>query len=295
MFVCWFARVAWAVLPITTGEALADVFDSWSTAPATVAAVLAWSAWALGLVALLAPRPWGVTSLRVVAPAAVVGSALAVPSTGGASGAVALGSAAAAAIAACSVPVSTAAANALAYGDETRFPLRVPPPLLLSVVPLAVAAIACGVALGPLLLADGRWAAGAIALVVGLPAAAFFARSLHALSRRWFVLVPAGFVVVDPLVLLDPVLVRREQVESMGRARGAVDRAAGTLDVRLGTPGGIRAVLRAPATFGRRSGRRGGELVDVDTLLFAPVSADRALAEAARRRLPARTTHTSDV
>ena len=38
-----------------------------------------------------------------------------------------------------SAPVSNATGNALAYGDEQRFLLRIPTPLLLGPVPLAVA------------------------------------------------------------------------------------------------------------------------------------------------------------
>lgn len=285
MIFVWCARVAWVSLPLTTGDALADAIGSWSDAPALVAAVLAWSAWAIGLVALLAPRPWGVTCLRVAAPAAVACALAAIGPAGTASAALAVSSAVVAASFALSAPVSMAAASALAYGDEVRFPLRVPPPLLATVVPVAVAVVAAGVTAGPLLLADGRWAAGALAVVVGVPGAAFAARSLHSLARRWFVLVPAGFVVVDPLLLLDPVLVRREQVARLGRASGTAP-AGEVLDVRLGAGPGIRAVLREPVTVGRRAGRRDGVLVTARTLLVAPVCARRALAEAARRRLP---------
>ena len=69
----------------------------------------------------------------------------------------------------------------MAYGDEIRFPLRIPLSLFLGPVPLAVLLIAAGVSAGPLLLADGRYVVGVVATVVGLPIAAALARSLHAL------------------------------------------------------------------------------------------------------------------
>ena len=188
----WCARLTWALLPIATGDALADALDGWATAPAFVAAIFLWGAWAIGLVALLAPRPWGVTALRVAGPSAVVVTVLAAPSAGGISAALGITAAVVAAGFALSAPVARAAGNALAYGDESRFPLRIPPALKYSLVPVAVVVVSVGVTAGPLLLADERYILGGIALVIGLPAAAFFARSLHALSRRWLVLVPAG-------------------------------------------------------------------------------------------------------
>src|SRR4051812_49532899 len=78
----WCARLTWALLPVSAGGALGGALEGWSTSPARVAAILLWTAWTVGLVALLAPRPWGLTALRVVAPAAVVVSLLTI---GGAS------------------------------------------------------------------------------------------------------------------------------------------------------------------------------------------------------------------
>jgi len=289
MIVLWCARVGWAVLPITAGVAFADALEPWSSAPATVAAVLLWAAWTAGLVALLAPRPLGITVLRVVAPAAVVLAFATLASTPAGSGGSAVISAAVAAALVLSAPVSAAASNSSAYGDEMRFPLRIPVPLLVTVVPAAVVLVASGIAAGPLLLADERYVVGAIAAVLGAPAVAFFGRALHSLSRRWFVLVPAGVVFVDPLTLLDPALVRREQITSLEPGR-ATSPGATVADLRLGTPGGLCCSLREPVGLGRRSGRKAGVLVESRTVLFAPVRPRHVLAAAARRRLPAHET-----
>ncbi len=224
--------------------------------------------------------------LRVVAPSAVVVSIISIPSTSALSATLAVASTIVAAAFALSAPVAQACGNALAYGDETRFPLRVPTPLLLGPVPLAVLAVAAGIASGPLLIADDKVVLGAIVLVVGFAVAAFLARSLHALSRRWVVLVPAGVVVVDPLILLEPALMLREDITRLTRTEPG-PRLADALDLRLGsTARSVTILLREPATFGRRRGRTGGLLVGTDVVLVAPVLRDALLVAADRRRIP---------
>ena len=66
----------------------------------------------------------------------------------------------------------------IAYGDELRVPLRVPPALFLAPLPLARGLVVVGVAAGPLLLADDRIVLGVVALVVGLPVVLVLARAL---------------------------------------------------------------------------------------------------------------------
>jgi hypothetical protein len=278
----WGARLTWAALPAVAGDALADALDDWPRAPVVVAVVLLWSAWLAGLIALLAPRPWGLTALRVVAPIATVVTVASVPSSSAVSGTLAVVGALVAAVFALAPPVAERAANALAYGDEVRFPLRVPTPLLALPVPIAVLFVAAGIASGPLLLADGRVVAGVLALAAGLPLAAFLGRSLHALSRRWLVLVPAGAVIADPLILLDPVLLRTEQITSVAPAPAAASRA---LDLRLGTARGLMIALREPVSFGRRSGRASGVMVAAQEVLVAPIRRARVLLAARERRI----------
>jgi hypothetical protein len=280
----WCARIAWVVLPVTVGAALSDALDSWSTGPARVATVLLWTAWALGLVALLAPRPWGLTALRVLAPAAVAVAIATAWSASAASAALAIASTLVAAVLALAAPVARAAANSAAYGDEVRFPLRIPPSLFLAPVPIAMAVVAFGVATGPLLLAAGRIAAGIPATLAGFGAAAVVARSLHALSLRWLVLVPAGIVVADPLTLADPVLMRRENVAVVERAPRTL--RGETIDLRLGSAAGtVRVGLHEPQSFGRRRGRRTLTLQDADGVLVSAVQAGTFLRDAGARRI----------
>ena len=201
------------------------------------------------------------------------------------SAALAITSTVVAAAFALSAPVAQAAGNALAYGDETRFPLRIPAPLLLGPVPVAVLLVAAGIATGPLLIADDHIVVGVIALVVGFAVAAFLARSVHALSRRWLVLVPAGVVAVDPLILLEPALMLREDVVQVAPTEPG-PRLADALDLRLGsTTRSVTILLREPASFGRRRGRTGGVLVGTDVILVAPVLRDALLVAARERRI----------
>jgi hypothetical protein len=281
----WCTRAIWALLPVTTGTALGDATASWSTAPARCAAVILWAVWVAGLFAMFAPRPWGLTFLRVVAPCGFVCVLFSLTSTSIASAALALIGGGFAAMLALSAPIASATANARAYGDELRFLLRVPMPLLLGPIPIAVLLVGFGAAIGPLLLADGRYGVGALATVIGLAVAALIVRALHPLSCRWFVLVPAGVAIADPLTLTEPVLVRREQIASLRRtAKTAL--AQGALDLRLGTlAGSAQLALAEPVEFGRRRGRAKAEIVPTRLVAVAIVRADDALAAARTRRI----------
>ena len=272
-------RVAWATLPLTAGPAATAGLRGWSDGPRVVAEVLLWGAWSAGLLAVLAPRPETLTALRVVAPASL-GVVVAV-TTGGA-----LVATVVCAALASGHDVAFAAANARAYGDEQRFPLRLPPALYLGPLPVARAVVAAGIASGPLLLADGRIAPGVVTLVVAVPLVPLLVRALHGLSGRWAVLVPAGLVIVDPLTLADPVLFLRERIVRLQpvpprRAPGdALDlrlgAAAGTVSMRFDEPADVMRARRA---------RGGAETVRTTEIWFAVVRRERLLATAARRRL----------
>ena len=236
----WLLRIAWITLPLTAGPAASAALRDWSNGPQLVAEVLLWLAWAAGLLATIAPRPIGLTALRTIAPAffvlAVIAAISGEPSTPAMVSA--LVATAIAAILTSGHDIAIAAVNAIAYGDEQRVPLRVPPALFLAPLPLARALVVAGLIAGPLLLADGRIVLGLVALAIGLPLATVLGRALHGLSRRWAVLVPAGFVVVDPMTLADPVLFLRERITSMKPVDATRPGMDGVLDLRLGATWG---------------------------------------------------------
>jgi hypothetical protein len=264
--VLWTARVAWIVLPFTTGAAVAEIIQPWSRGPEIVAAVLLWAAWFAGFVALLAPRPWGFTILRVVAPCALI---LAIVSAWYAPWpltVLAILTSGVALVTSLSSATAHACAASTAYGSERRFPLRVPVSLLAGPVPLSAVLVAAGVATGPLLL-------------VGVPLAGALVRSLTALDHRWIVLVPAGMVVVDPLTFPDPVLLPREHIASVRRApRSArvrvVDRDPS--EILVGGTGPLLVTCRETGTFLRRAGR-GHVNLEADRLRVSPLRPDAVL------------------
>ena len=281
--------VAWASLVVTAGPAVADALHRWSTPPRLLASVLLWAAWGGVLLAILVPRPLGLTALRVAAALAVVLAVAALPSTGALAGVAALAGTGIAAVLALAPPVGYRFVNGAAYGDERRFPLRLPPALLLGPVPLAAPLVGVGAVAGPLLLADGRVVAGIVALLAGIPAAAAAGRSLYALSQRWAVLVPAGLVLKDPLTLVDPVLFTRDRIASLRPLPYPVAPADDIADLRLGAAkGSLLIELTDEAVLYRTRGRvRGGEAVRARRIAFSPGQAGMLLEKASERRIAA--------
>jgi hypothetical protein len=286
----WVLAAVWASLPVTAGGAIADATADWSSAPQVVAAVLLWAAWAVGLLAIVVPRPVGLTAVRTIAPCfLVLAVVVAVGGEVGTTGAVAAVVATLAAqVLVSRPPLAFAAVNAAAYGDEERFPLRVPPGLFLGPLPLARLLLGAAIATGPLLLADERWVAGVIAVAVAVPVVLLTARPLHALSNRTVVLVPAGVVVVDPLTLADPVLFLREHIVSVRATGAALPPGEDVLDLRLGASlGTLVLTFDTPADlFRAQRARRGARSVRTSQLAVAVLAAARLLERAARRRIP---------
>jgi hypothetical protein len=258
-----------------------------------VAAVLCWGAWALGLLAIVVPRPAGLTAVRTIAPCFAV-LAVVVVASGAATGpgaATAVGATVVAAVLVARPPLAFAAANAAAYGDELRFPLRTPPALFLGPLPAVRLLTGTAIATGPLLLADTRWVLGGVAVLVAVPVVLLGGRALHGLSTRWAVLVPAGFVIVDPLTLADPVLFPRERITVLARCTEPTpdpdDGSLDPLDLRLGaTLGSLTLRLDRPAEVHRAlRSRRGATLVRATEVRVAVTQADRLLGAAAARRI----------
>jgi hypothetical protein len=288
----WLLRAAWISLPVTAGDALAHALAPWPDGPRVVAMALLWVTWAVVLSALLVPRPAAATIARVGAPLAVAASALAVATgrTTALSGAVAVVVTVGACVLAVRGEFPRLCAQGAAYGDEERFPLKVPPAIAFLILPVTIAVVGLGTATGPLLLADQRWVAGAIATAVGLPLAVVIVRLVHQLSLRWVVLVPAGLVIADPLTLTDPVLFPRERVAGIGPADPGRRPPPDAVDLRLGVAFGSCAVLLTDEADIQRRDRSGSVTVRAGLLLVAPAGASRLLERAGERRLPVRRT-----
>lgn len=273
----WIVRAAWAVLPFTAGPALALALHDRSEPIRTAASTLLWAAWAVALCASLVLHPIALTVLRLLAPGAVASTGWAALETADPLGVVALVSSLVAVTLAFLPETGESFVNGPAYPNERRFPLRVPTPMLFGPLLVAWAATVGAPIAGVLLLADRRWVAGAIVVVVSAAAGVVLGRAVHGLSRRWVVFVPAGLVVHDPMSLADPVLFPKAMVgdvtvaEHASTALDLTQRAAGlTLELSLKEP--------APLVLAK-VGRGIGPTVDTERLLFTPTRPGRVLAE----------------
>jgi hypothetical protein len=287
----WLLRLVWVTLPLTAGPAAASVLRDWSDAPRVATEVLLWLSWGAGVLATVAPRPSTLTALRTIAPAFLVLAIIAAidgsPSTLAVTGA--LIATAVAAVLAAGHDIAISAANSIAYGDEVRVPLRTPPALFLGPLPLARGIVVASVAAPALLLADGRVALGLIVLVPAIALLFVLGRALYGLARRWAVLVPAGFVVVDGMTLADPVLFLREWITALGPADPG-PAPPGVTDLRLGaTRGSLMLRFDQEAEIMRSArGRRPARTLRTSEIRIATVRREQLLAIAAGRRLHVR-------
>lgn len=284
----WIARISWAVLPLTAGQLAADSVAGWSSATGTTAVVLLWLGWIVTLVALFAPRPVGLTALRIIAPTFAVTAVVAAANPRSSTLVVVVGVATTlfAAVFALSRPVARCAIDSNSWGDEQRYPLRIPPALIVSLVPLAVAIVATVIAAVPLLFAAGNGLWALVVLVLGGPAAALLIRSLHSLTRRFLVLVPAGLVISDPITLADPVLFPRERIARVERVDPRAVTMIETLDARAGSLlVTIAVTFTDPASVVIAA--RGGtaEMIEIRHLLVAPCEPNAFFERARARRL----------
>jgi len=277
-------RILWVLLPLLSGPLVADALHDMDPGPRSTASALLWTLWAIAMAATFVPLPATLTVLRLGGPAVAVLTAWSAATSDDAVHiGFGLAAGALAALASFAAPVADRFVDGASYGDERRFLLRSPGPVALVLGPMATAISMISAATGPILLLDRHWVAGSVATGIGWPLAALAVRALHRLTRRWIVLVPAGFVLHDHLSLAEPTLLQRASLERIVAApagTGAMDltqRARGlALEVRCRRPHDV-----LPA-----DGRKAIELMTVEAFLCSPARPDVVLAEAARRRLP---------
>lgn len=285
-FVPWILRAAWALLPVVAGPAFAAALGPTSGVVRSTASLALWVLWAATLLATVVLAPSTLTLVRIVAPAAPLAASWAVatgrPST--AAAAAALLGTAGAAVLALAPAIGRAFVNAPAYPNERRHLLRLPGALVLGPVPLAWAVAVAAPTATVLLAAAGVWAGAAAALLLGAPATVVAVRSLHALTQRWLVMVPAGIVLKDGMALVEPVLFRRELVEALRPAPAGTD----SLDLTLGAAGlALELVLSEKVPMSVVKARaRTAEAGASARLLVTPTRPGAVLADAAERSIP---------
>ena len=276
--------VAWLLL--ATGDVFADalrdtdpIFRRWTS-------VGLWLVWGMVLVVLVLPGPVALVIARTAVTAATPATAWALLAVDGSGDAVHLAQMAFAVLAGLAVLSPVAAErfiDAASYGDERRFLLRPPLPVaVFALVPTWAISVA-GLTAGPLLLADERWAVGAVVSALGIPAALLALRAMHSLARRWLVFVPAGLVVHDHMALAEPVLVRRQSIRTLAPA--PADSASTDLTARA-TGLALEISLRDPVAASVATGRRAARETQLMGLLVTPSRPGSVMAEAGRRRIP---------
>lgn len=285
--VLWVARIAWLGVAVSGGIAIEGAIDDRSAAVRWVATIGGWSLWAVVALALAIASVRSLTIARVLVPMAIVATVGAIIGGAGALAAAALGlPALIATFAVYTAEFGRGFVQASAYGDEERFPLRAPAAggaaaglVWLVWAPTAVA--------GPLLLAAESWIAGAILSVVAAAGAMYFGPRWHRLAQRWLVLVPAGVVVHDPVVLADTVSLRTAQIARMQLApadTGAADLTgpASGYALEIGLTESITAV------YAYTPSAPNGTAIHLTAMLVAPSRPGEALTAADRRGLPVR-------
>jgi hypothetical protein len=215
----WMVRIAWvllALVPVPIGDAVAA---SGRTAQ-VVFTLTAWLVWAVGVGAVAWLSPVSLTAIRSLAPLAVVGLVVATLSRPGLAEAavlwplVAVALGVVAAFGAFLPDYAAAHVQASAYGAESRLPLRVPVPQIAPIVLAWVLAVGSVAALLFALAGEVWWLAACFVAVAGLFVWVAATR-LHRFARRWLVLVPAGIVVHDHLLLAETFMVKANAVTSV--------------------------------------------------------------------------------
>ena len=281
----WASRIVWLLVGVTGWLALGAALDGRPTSASVVAQVGAWAAFAAGLVAVVVPSTVSLTALRMVAPLAPVVAVTALADGAGVARGLPFLAAGVLAVAVAALgELGEAFAQASAYGDERRFPLRPPVGFLLAVA-VGWVIWAAVLVTGFVLAVHEVWVVGVVLAAVGLAAAWPLGQRCHRLARRWLVVVPAGLVIHDHLVLAETLLVQRARLLRVGLAlagTGAADLTgpSGGHPVEIALRDTVKVVFAPTSRDGRTRAIHAG------AFLVAPSRPGRALADAADRQLP---------
>jgi hypothetical protein len=284
-FAPWVARVAWIAVAVVGGRALESAVDGRSSAVAWTTAIGGWSLWAIAALGLAIASVWALTIVRVVVPVSLIAAIAA--AVGGAPAldlALLGGPSIVAASTVMAAEFGRQYVQASAYGDEERFPLRLPVGAGLAAI-VAWTLWAPALIAGPLLVAARSWIAGVALCVVASAGAVLLGPRWHRLSRRWFVLVPAGVVVHDPVVLADTFPLRRAQVASIGLA-GADTEAADLSGPASGYAVEVATTESVTAVFAFTPKEPNGRAIHLRSFLIAPSRPGRVLRSVRARGLP---------
>ena len=266
----WSTRLGWATTAIATSQALETLDTGLTVALSTLLL------WVIGAVAVSIGTPITLTLARTILPLGIPPSAWALV----AGGSVTLSTIGLIAALITSYSVFTAEVGqrwvqAAAYGAERRFPLR--PPLGFALPAVMLWLLVALLASSAVVAAQRSQSWLAVALgVIGAALAGLGSTRWHRLSCRWLVLVPAGVVIHDPLVLLETAMWRSHVVS--GAELAATDTEAADLTGPATGPA-LEISLRASETVVLAAGRKTpeGRAIHLTAALIAPSRPGAAL------------------
>ena len=281
----WVARVGWIAVAVVGGSAVDAAVDGRSSAVAWTTAVGAWSIWAAVALALAIASARSLTVARLGVPLALLATAAAGLAGAPAVDLLLLGVPALVSAAAVgSAEFGRRFVQASAYGDEERFPLRFPvaagAAAMVSWLVWAPSSVA-----GPLLLAAEQWIVGGLLTVIAIAGVVFLLPRWHRLSRRWFVLVPAGIVLHDPVVLADTLPLRTAQIAQVGLAPADTE-AADLTGPASGYAVEVATTEPITTVFAFTPAEPNGRAIHLTAFLTAPSRPGAVLRAARRRGLP---------
>ncbi|MEO5723358.1 MAG: hypothetical protein ABIQ39_11600 [Ilumatobacteraceae bacterium] len=283
----WTSRVLWAAVGISGWSALDTALNGRGAAARLAVGVAAWIVFGIVVVALVVPSTVSLTVVRMTAPLALVAAIVSwVSGSGAARGAAFVAAAAVNAVVILGGDVGEIFAQASAYGDEHRFPLRPPVPYVVPVV-LSWCVWAAATVGGVLLAATEWWFVGVAVLIVAAVLTWLLLPRYHRLSRRWLVVVPAGLVIHDHLVLAETLLVKRAELASLGLALAQTE-AADLTGPASGHAIDVAVRETVKVAFATTRAKTEGRAIHARSFLVAPTRPGRALKCAADSRLPGR-------
>jgi hypothetical protein len=281
----WPARLVWLTTPIVAGPGLRTLLDDRGDTPALAVEIGMWAVWFAVLLATLVPSPRSLTVCRIGAPVGLGVAIIALVTQGAGAAAVAAMVWLLLFVALVFPPLfGDRMINGSAYGSERRMALRPPGFVLVGPLQLAWLLVFGGLVVPAVLVLHERYVAAAVVGPIGVVGIWAGSRILHQLARRWIVFVPAGFVIRDPMTLVDAVLFRRNLVSAVGPAlAGASDEHR--TDISGGARGlAVEVALNEPTPLSLRV-RNEAKNLEVTNVVFTPSLPGAMLTEARIRGL----------
>ncbi len=266
----WLTRLAWVATAVALSQAI-DALDAGLTIT-----ISTWLLWVIGAVSVFVGSPVTLTLARTTLPLSISTGVIVLIAGGNTTlGTIGLLASLIATYSVFTAEVGQRWVQFAAYGSEQRFPLR--PPLGFALPAVIVWLLSA--AFWSYAVVSAERSQTTLAIVLGAIAAAFAglgSTRWHLLSCRWLVLVPAGVVVHDPLVLMETAMWRSHVVS--GAALAPAETEAADLTGPATGPA-LEISLRSSETVVLAAGRKTpeGRAIHLTAALIAPSRPGAAL------------------